>query len=54
MRVTSLILMRFDIIECLVNLSSSVILIFKSEGLIDVLLFSAKVVRLWFGLRHCC
>jgi len=26
----------------------------KSEGLIDVLLFSAKVVRLRFGLRHCC
>ena len=49
-----MILMRFDIIECLVNLSSSVISVFKSAGLIDVLLFSAKVVRLRFGLRHCC
>jgi hypothetical protein len=38
----------------LVNLSSSVISVFKSEGLIDVLLFSVKVVRLWFGFRHCC
>ena len=27
--------MRFDIIECLVNLSSSVIAVFKSEGLIE-------------------
>ena len=40
--------MRFDVIECWVNLSSSVISILKSEGLIDVLLFRAKVVG--FGL----
>ena len=48
MRVPSLILMRFDVIECLVNLSSSVISILKSEGRTDVLLFRAKVVG--FGL----
>lgn len=48
MTVTSLSPTRFDVIECLVNLSSSVISILKSEGLIDVLLFRAKVVG--FGL----